>query len=316
MEKKQLGTSDLHITPMGVGAWAMGGGDWKYGWGAQRDNESIAAIHRALDLGINWIDTAAVYGLGHSEEVVGRAVKGLSEKPYIFTKGTRIWDADGNISGNLTADSIRREVEDSLRRLGVDVIDLYQIHWPNPEEYLEEAWTAMAELQQAGKLRYIGVSNFNPAQLERIMRIAPVTSNQPPYSAIKTGVEADVLPFCQEHNIGVIVYSPMQAGLLTGKMTRERIENLPDNDWRKSNSEFQEPRLTHNLKLADLMGKIAQKHNVPTPAVSIAWVRQHPAVTGAIVGVRRPDQVDGVIDGGTLALDDEDMQKIDELIRQ
>jgi len=315
MEKKQLGNSDLNITPIGVGAWAMGGGDWKYGWGEQEDQESIAAIHRALDLGINWIDTAAIYGLGHSEEVVGRAIDGLSEPPYIFTKCTRTWDDDGNITPSLKADSIRQEIDDSLRRLNVDVIDLYQIHWPDPEEDIEEAWKTLVEIQKAGKARYIGVSNFSPAQLERIRPIAPVTSNQPPYSAVRTGVEDDVLPYCEEHNIGVIVYSPMQAGLLTGKMTRERIANLPDNDWRKGNDQFTEPKLSRNLEVAARMEKIAEKHGVPTPAVSIAWVRQHSAVTGAIVGVRRPDQVDGIIDGGTLELDDEDMAQIDELIR-
>lgn len=310
MEKRQLGNSDLHITTIGIGAWAMGGGDWLYAWGDQQDAESIAAIHRALDMGVNWIDTAAIYGLGHSEEVVGRALKGMAQKPYIFTKCTRVWDEKGNISGSLKADSIRQEVEASLRRLQVDVIDLYQIHWPNPEEDLEEGWSTLAALQKEGKVRHIGVSNFSPSQMERILPIAPITSNQPPYSAIKRDVEADVLPFCLENNIGVIVYSPMQAGLLTGKMTRERIMNLPDNDWRKRNDEFNEPRLTQNLKLAETMERIAARHQVPTPAVSIAWTLAHPAVTGAIVGMRRADQVDGVIPGGSLKLTDEDMQEL------
>jgi len=315
METRQLGNSDLQITPIGVGAWAMGGGDWAHGWGEQEDAESIAAIHRALELGINWIDTAPVYGLGRSEEVVGRALKGMSEKPYVFTKCSRVWDEDRNIGASLKADSLRREIDDSLRRLQVDVIDLVQIHWPNPVEDHEEAWTTLADIQKQGKVRYIGVSNFTPEQMANLMKIAPVTSNQPPYSAIRTDFEDDVLPFCLENNIGVIVYSPMQAGLLTGKMTRERIENLPENDWRTRNSQFQEPQLTKNLAVADLMVEIAAKHNVPTPAVSIAWVLKNPAVTGAIVGVRRPDQVDGIIDGGTLQLTDEDMQQIDALIR-
>lgn len=315
METHQLGNSDLHITPVGLGAWAMGGGNWTYGWGPQDDQESIGAIHRALDLGINWIDTAAIYGLGRSEQVVGHAIKGLSEKPYIFTKCELVWDDDGNISGRLKADSIRQEVEDSLRRLDVEVIDLYQIHWPNPDEDIEEGWQTLADLKQEGKVRTIGVSNFSVAQMQRAQQIAPITSLQPPYSAIKTGVEAELLPFCGEHNIGVIVYSPMQAGLLTGKMTRERIANMPDNDWRKGDDEFQEPKLTKNLQLADVMEAIAAKHNVTTPSVSIAWVLRRPEVTGAIVGARRPDQVDGIIGGGTLQLDDDDLAQIDAIIR-
>ena len=315
MQTKQLGKSDLYITPVGVGAWAMGGGGWKFGWGGQEDQDSIAAIHRALDLGVNWIDTAAVYGLGHSEEIVGRAIKGLSEKPYIFTKGARVWDEDGNIGRSLKADSLRREVENSLRRLDVDVIDLYQIHWPQPDEDIEEGWTALAEMQKEGKLRNIGVSNFSPSQMQRALDIAPITSNQPPYSAVRPGIEDDVLPFCLENNIGVIVYSPMQAGLLTGKMTREHAAGFPENDWRHSNPEFQEPKLSKNLALADVMGEIAKRHDVPTPAVSIAWVLKPPAVTAAIVGMRRADQVDDVVVGGTLELDEQDIAKIDALIR-
>lgn len=314
MEKHQLGNSDLHITTIGVGAWAMGGGDWEYAWGNQQDTESIAAIHRALDLGVNWIDTAAVYGLGHSEEVVSHAIKGMAEKPYIFTKCSLVWDEAGNITSSLKADSLRREVEASLHRLQVDVIDLYQIHWPDPDEDLEEGWATLADLQREGKIRHIGVSNFSPSQMQRVLPIAPITSNQPPYSAIKRGVEADILPFCQENNIGVIAYSPMQAGLLTGKMTHERIANLPDNDWRKHDDEFNEPRLTNNLKLAEAMQEIAKRHNVPTPAVSIAWVLNHAAVTGAIVGVRHPDQVDGVISGGSLKLNNEDINQIKALL--
>ncbi|MCA9896165.1 MAG: aldo/keto reductase [Anaerolineae bacterium] len=315
METRQLGNSDLQITLVGVGAWAMGGGGWQYGWGGQEDADSVAAIHRALDLGVNWIDTAAVYGLGHSEEVVGRAIKGLSKKPYIFTKGSRVWEEDGTLGGCLKADSLRREVENSLRRLDIETIDLYQIHWPRPDEDIEEGWTALAEMQKEGKLRNIGVSNFSPSQMERAMKIAPITSNQPPYSAVRTDIEEDVLPFCQENNIGVIVYSPMQAGLLTGKMTHERIAGFPEDDWRHSNPEFQEPKLSKNLALADVMAEIAKRHDVPTPAVSIAWVLRHPAVTGAIVGMRRPDQVDDVIVGSALVLDEQDIEKIDTLIR-
>lgn len=310
MDKKPLGNSDMHITPIGVGAWAMGG-EWQYGWGQQADDDSIAAIHRALDMGVNWIDTAAVYGLGRSEEVVARALKGISERPYVFTKCSLVWDENGSVGNSLKADSLRKELEASLRRLDVDVIDLYQIHWPNPDADIEEGWETLAQFQKEGKVRYIGVSNFSAAQMARAAQIAPITSSQPPYSAIKTGVEAEVLPYCLDNNIGVIVYSPMQAGLLTGKMSAERIANLEDGDWRKTNDEFQEPRLSKNLQLADIMAEIAQKHGVPTPAVSIAWVRKNPAVTAAIVGMRRPDQVDGIIPGGTLTLDDEDMQRID-----
>jgi aryl-alcohol dehydrogenase-like predicted oxidoreductase len=311
MEKRQLGNSDLNITRVGVGAWAMGGGGWEYTWGSQEDDESIAAIHRALDMGVNWIDTAAVYGLGHSEEVVARALKGMANKPYVFTKCSLVWDEKGNITSNLKADSVRREVEASLRRLQVDVIDLYQIHWPDPDEEIEEGWSTLVELQKEGKLRHIAVSNFSASQLQRAMNIAPITSNQPPYSAIKRAVEAEVLPFCLKNNIGVIVYSPMQAGLLTGKMTRERIENMPADDWRKRDEEYQEPRLSKNLRLADAMADIAKRHGVPTPNVSIAWVLNNPAVTAAIVGVRHPNQVDDVIGGGSLKLTDEDIRQIE-----
>lgn len=315
VETRQLGNSDLHITRLGLGAWAMGGADWEYSWGEQDDKNSIDAIHRAIDLGMNWIDTAPVYGLGHSEEIVGRAVKSMAQKPYIFTKCSLRWDDKGTVSHTLKADSLRREVEESLRRLQVDVIDLYQIHWPDPDPEIEEGWATLADLQQAGKLRYIGVSNFSPSQMERAMKIAPVTSNQPPYSAIKTAVEAEVLPFCQQHNIGVIVYSPMQAGMLTGKMTRERIAQMPDDDWRKRNVEYQEPRLSRNLALAEAMGQVAAKHGVSAPSVPLAWVLRHPAVTGAIVGARRPDQVDELMGGASLVLDEEDMALLEGLVR-
>jgi aryl-alcohol dehydrogenase-like predicted oxidoreductase len=310
METRQLGNSDLQITPIGIGAWAMGGGGWEYAWGNQQDDESVAAIHRALDMGVNWIDTAAVYGLGHSEEVVARALKQTSHKPYIFTKCSLIWDEGGNITSSLKADSIRREVEASLRRLQIDVIDLYQIHWPDPDPEIEEGWETLVALQKEGKLRHIAVSNFSVDQMRRAMTIAPITSNQPPYSAIKRGVEADVLPFCQQNNIGVIVYSPMQAGLLTGKMTQERIEKFPADDWRKRDEEFQEPRLSKNLKLAEVMQTVAKRHGVPTPNVPIAWVLNHPAVTGAIVGMRTAQQVDDLIGGGALKLTADDLRDI------
>jgi len=312
MQTRQLGNSDLHITPVGVGAWAMGGAGWEYAWSNQDDNDSIAAIHRALDLGVNWIDTAAVYGLGHSEEVVARAVKGLANKPYIFTKCSLVWDESRTIYSSLKADSVRREVEDSLRRLNVEQIDLYQVHWPDPDDEIEEGWSTLVELQKAGKLRNIAVSNFSAEQMRRAMAIAPITSNQPPYSAVKRGVEESVLPFCLQNNIGVIVYSPMQAGLLTGKMTRERINALPADDWRKTDDQFQEPLLTRNLRVADAMVQIAKRHNVPVPTVSIAWVLKHPAVTGAIVGVRNPKQADEIMGGATLQLTDEDIRQIEQ----
>ena len=294
MQTRQLGNSDMRITPLGVGAWAMGGGGWQFAWGPQDDNESIAAIQAALDAGINWIDTAAVYGLGHSEEVVARALAGRSDLPYIFTKCERVWDAGGKISGSLKRDSIRREAEDSLRRLKVDVIDLYQIHWPQPEEDSEEGWTAMAELKQEGKVRWIGVSNFSKQQMERAWKIAPITSLQPPYSIVSPEIETEDLPFCQANNIGVLAYSPMKSGLLTGKMTRERIAQMPPDDFRQRTPSFQEPRLTRNLRLVELLREIGARHGRTPGEVAIAWVLRHPAVTAAIVGLRSAAQFEGV----------------------
>ena len=295
MQTKQLGNSDLKTTALGIGAWAMGGGGWQFAWGPQDDNESIAAIHRALDHGINWIDTAAVYGLGHSEEVVARALVRRATKPYVFTKCERVWNEQRQISGSLKAASLRREVEGSLRRLKLDVIDLYQIHWPEPDRDLEEGWSTLADLKQEGKLRWIGVSNFNVAQLKRCLAIAPITSLQPPYSMISPEVEEEVLPFCQQHGIGVIVYSPMKSGLLTGKMTRERVAALPEDDFRRRAPAFQEPQLTRHLALAEKLREIAQRHGRTTSEVALAWTLRHPAVTGAIVGMRSPAQADGVI---------------------
>lgn len=316
MEKRRLGNSDLLITPVGYGAWAIGGGGWEYAWGPQDDAESIRTIHRALDLGINWIDTAAVYGLGHSEEVVGRALKGLAHKPLIFTKCELRWDEHGKVYDSLKRDSILKEIEDSLRRLQVDVIDLYQIHWPDPNSDIEEGWGTLADLQQQGKVRWIGVSNFNVQQMKRAQAIAPITSLQPPYSAVKRGVENEILPYCQQHNIGVIAYSPMQSGLLTGKMTKERVASFPQDDWRRSDDEFQEPRLSRNLKLAEEMGEIARRHGRTTAEVAIAWVLRHPAVTGAIVGARRPDQVDDFIHAPELTLTEGDLSQIDTFLRE
>ena len=293
MKTKQLGNSDLFITPVGFGAWAIGGSGWEFAWGAQDDNASIAAIHRALELGVNWIDTAGVYGTGHSEEVVGRALETWQgARPHVFTKCGLRWDAQGKVHEVLKADSIRRECEDSLRRLRVEAIDLYQIHWPVDDiAELEEGWTAMAELQEEGKVRWIGVSNFNVEQMRLAQSIAPITSLQPPYSLIRRDVEEEILPYCHLEDIGVIVYSPMASGLLTGAMTRERISKLPEDDWRKHSPDFNEPRLSSHLRLVEQLREVGQRHDCFPGAVAVAWTLRHPAVTAAIVGARKPEQV-------------------------
>ena len=308
METRQLGNSDLHLTPIGFGAWAIGGGDWAFAWGPQDDNDSIAAIHKALDLGINWIDTAAVYGLGHSEEVVAKAIKSSSHKPYIFTKCSMVWDNSREITNSLK--QIRREVEDSLRRLQVEALDLYQIHWPKPDEDLEEGWTAMAELQKEGKVRWIGVSNFSVAQMERAAKIAPITSNQPPYSMLNRAVEAEILPYTKSHNIGTINYAPMHSGLLTGAMTKERVANFPENDFRKRAKNYQEPHLSRNLAVADHLKEIGNRHNVSAGVVAIAWTLRNPAITAAIVGGRNAKQVEGVIPAITFRLTEAEYAEI------
>ncbi|HUB31558.1 MAG TPA: aldo/keto reductase [Bryobacteraceae bacterium] len=311
MEKKRLGNSDLELTPIGVGAWAMGGGGWKFAWGPQDDDQSIAAIHAALDGGVNWIDTAAVYGLGHSEEVVARALAGRSNRPYVFTKCERVWNDAGEISARLKADSIRRECENSLRRLKVDVIDLYQIHWPDPDPDIEEGWNALAALKKEGKLRWIGVSNFNVSHLERCVKIAPVTSLQPPYSAVSPETGQEILPFCGRHGIGVIVYSPMKNGLLSGKMTRERIAAFPADDFRRRNPAFQEPQLSRNLELAELMRRIGAGHGVSAGVAAIAWTLRNPAVTAAIVGMRSAEQAEQVLPALAFRLTAEEAAAID-----
>jgi aryl-alcohol dehydrogenase-like predicted oxidoreductase len=316
MKTRQFGNTDMHITPIGFGTWALGGGGWAFGWGPQDDEQSIAAIHRALDLGINWIDTAAVYGLGHSEEIVARALKDRSEQPYVFTKCSRVWDDNGEISSSLKAQSIRRECENSLRRLRVDVIDLYQMHWPMPESELEEGWETMAQLKDEGKVRYIGVCNFNVEQMRRVMRIAPISTLQPPYSLVKPEVEEEILPFCQEQEMGVIVYSPMMSGLLSGSMTRERIAKLPDNDWRKRNAEFQEPRLSRNLALVEQLQEIGYMHSRSPGEVAIAWTLHNPAVTAAIVGARRPEQVDSIIGAAEFRLTETEFDQIEEFRKE
>ena len=289
----ELGGTGLEITPVGFGAWALGGANYDWGWGAQDDEDSIAAIHHAVELGINWIDTAAQYGFGHSEQVVGRALAALAEgeRPYVFTKGGQPEGPERTTLQSLRHDSLRREVEGSLARLGVEAIDLYQIHWPIPDEEIEEGWSTFAELKQEGLVRHIGVSNFDVAQLRRARAIAPVETLQPPYSLVDREVEAEILPYAEREGIGVIAYSPMASGLLTGAMTRERIERLPEDDWRRRSERFREPQLSGNLELVGRLRRVATRYGVSPGAVAVAWTLRNPAVDGAIVGFRRPDQV-------------------------
>jgi len=315
MQLRTLGNSDLKITPVGYGAWAIGGTGWQFAWGPQDDNDSIAAIHRSLELGVNWIDTAAVYGLGHSEEVVGRALKSWrGPRPYVFTKCVRRLDESGQLRTILKSGSIREEIESSLRRLQVDVIDLYQIHWPpNPDSPdLEEGWRTMAELKREGKVRWIGVSNFHVDQLKRAAAIAPITSLQPRYSLIHRDVEAEVLPHCERNGIGVIVYAPMASGLLTGAMTRDRVSKLPEDDWRRNHQDFKEPNLSRNLALVELLEQIGRNHQRSPGEVAIAWTLQNPAVTGAIVGARNAKQADGVMGAADLHLGGDEILQISE----
>ncbi len=307
----QLGTTGLEITRVGFGAWAIGGGGWEFGWGPQEDQESLAAIHHALEQGINWIDTAAAYGFGHSEEVVGRALHGLSERPYVFTKASLLEGPERRVVHSLKRDSILREAHASLERLGVDAIDLYQIHWPIPEEDIEEGWSAFVELKEQGLVRHIGVSNFDIEQLRRIQQIAPVETLQPQYSLIERDVEQDLLPFANREGIGVIVYSPMSSGLLAGRMTRERIQAMPDDDWRKQDPRFVDPELSHNLEIVDRLRVVAERHGTVPGAVAIAWTLRNPAVHGAIVGFRSPEQVDPLIDAANLELSQEDITTIE-----
>jgi aryl-alcohol dehydrogenase-like predicted oxidoreductase len=306
----QLGTTGLEITPVGLGAWAIGGGGYDWGWGTQEDNESIAAIHQALELGVNWIDTAARYGFGHSEEVVGRALAGLDRRPYVFTKGGQPEGPNRTTLQSLRRDSLRRELEGSLERLGLEAIDLYQIHWPVPEE-IEEGWTTFAELKEEGLVRHIGVSNFDVAQLRRAQAIAPVETLQPPYSLVDREAEKEILPFAERERIGVIVYSPMGSGLLTGAMTRERIASLPEDDWRKHDPRFQEPQLSERLALVERIEAVAQRRGVAPGAIAVAWTLHNSAVDGAIVGFRRPDQVDPIVGAANVELDDDDIVLIE-----
>jgi aryl-alcohol dehydrogenase-like predicted oxidoreductase len=311
---RTLGNSDLQLTAIGFGAWAIGGGDWTYAWGPQDDNESVAAIHRAIDLGINWIDTAAIYGLGHSEEVVGRAVKSASRKPYVFTKCGIRWGADRVPYRSLKAASVAEELEGSLRRLGVDTIDLYQIHWPDPEPEIEEAWETLARFREQGKVRWIGVSNFNVEQMKRVREISPITSLQPPFSMLRPGIEAEILPYVRDCGIGVINYSPMVSGLLTGKMTAERIAAMPADDWRQKGIEFKEPRLSRNLRLVDLLREIGNGHSVSPGVVAVAWTLHNPGITAAIVGGRSARQVEEMSAALHYRLSDEEYARINSFL--
>jgi aryl-alcohol dehydrogenase-like predicted oxidoreductase len=326
MLTRTLGNSSLQITTVGFGAWAIGGGGWIFGWGPQDDSASIATIRRAVSRGLNWIDTAAVYGLGHSETVVARALREIprAERPYVFTKCSLVWDAQRNVTHSLRPESIRQECEASLRRLEVDRIDLYQIHWPTwaaapagaDTGRIEDAWQTLEDLRREGKVWHIGVSNFDADELARAHAIAPITSLQPPYSLLRRDIEDRVLPFCREHGIGVIVYSPMQSGLLTGRMTRERVAAFPEDDWRRKASWFQEPKLSRALQVADLLGEIGRAHGRAAGDVAIAWTLRHPAVTAAIVGARTPEQIDELADAGSLTLSDAEVALIDARLRE
>jgi len=308
MKLNQLGASDLWLTRIGFGAWAVGGGDWAFSWGPQDDNASIAAIHHAIDLGVNWIDTAAVYGLGHSEEIVGKAVKSSTVKPLVFTKCGMVWNEKREIRRTLL--EIRREVEESLRRLQLEAIDLYQIHWPIEDRDIEAAWTTMADLRREGKVRHIGVSNFSVTQMQRCLAIAPIASLQPPYSLLNRSAEAEIFPFCLDNYIGVINYSPMSSGLLTGAMTRERVAGMPADDFRRNARNYQEPLLSRNLAIADFLKQIGARHGVSAGVIAIAWTLANPAITAAIVGGRSPEQVDGVWPAASFFLSGGEMLEI------
>jgi len=316
METRQLGNSDLQITVLGIGAWAIGGSGWMGSMGPQNESDSVPAIHAALDHGINWIDTAALYGLGHSEEVVAAALKGRNPRPYVFTKCERVFDDKGSVGALLKAESIRKECEGSLRRLKTDVIDLYQIHWPEPDNDIEEGWTELARLKEQGKVRYIGVSNFSVAQMKRAQAIAPITSLQPPYSIVTREIEKEILPYTRANNIGVIVYSPMSAGLLTGSMTKERVANFTSEDWRRNLPNFKEPVLSRNLRLVEQLREIGKRYGRGPGEVAIAWTLHHPGVTGAIIGFRSPQQVNGIIGAAEFRLSQNEIDEIEEALKQ
>ena len=315
MKTRKLGYSDLHLTPIGLGTWAMGGGDWKFGWGDQDDAASIASVHQALDAGVNWIDTAAIYGHGHAERVVGKAIQDRRDDVLIATKCGRVWEGESReIGKSLRRESVHREVDVSLQRLGIDCIDLYQIHWPEPDEEIEEGWGAVAELVEAGKIRYAGVSNFNMEQLKRIQPIHPVTSLQPPYSMLRREVEEEILPYCRENQIGIVAYSPMQAGLLTGRFSKERVQNLPANDWRKANPFFTSPQLEANLSIIEQLRPVAAQMEITLPQLALAWVLRRSEMTAAIAGARRPDQILETVKAGEIVIPDELLLKIERVL--
>jgi aryl-alcohol dehydrogenase-like predicted oxidoreductase len=316
MKTKELGWTGLQLSTIGLGTWAMGGGGWAFGWGPQDDAESIRAIHRALELGINWIDTAPAYGLGHCEEVVGRALKGISRRPFIATKCGRSWDAKRQLFPCLKGDVIRAEVEASLRRLQVDVIDLYQIHWPQPDGDIEEAWSAIADMVKAGKVRFAGVCNFNVAQLKRIQTIHPVASSQPPYSMLVRDVEREALPYCEAQKIGVIAYSPMQKGLLTDGFTRDRVDRFAVDDHRRRDPQFQEPLLSANLQLVERLRSLAAQKKMSVSQLAIAWVLRRTEVTAAIVGARKPSQIEETAGAAEAALSAAESMAIEDLLKQ
>jgi aryl-alcohol dehydrogenase-like predicted oxidoreductase len=316
MKTRTLGYTGINLSAVGLGTFAMGGGRWKFAWGPQDDKESIDTILHALESGINWIDTAAVYGFGHSEEIVGKALQGLKERPFIATKCGRRWDINGNIYAKLKRDSIRKEVDDSLKRLKVDVIDLYQIHWPEPDEDIEEAWETITDFIEDGQIRYGGVSNFSLEQIKRVMNIHPIASLQPPYSILKRNIENKILPFCKKHNIGVIVYSPMHKGLLTGKFTKERVLNLPKDDHRRMDSEFLETKISSNLKLIKKLEPIAVRKNITLAQLAIAWTLRREEVTAAIVGARHPSQIEETVISSDLELKCEDIKEIEKILKE
>jgi aryl-alcohol dehydrogenase-like predicted oxidoreductase len=311
MRTTELGRTGMEISRVGFGAWAIGGAEYDWGWGEQDDDDSSAAVHRALELGVNWIDTAAQYGFGHSEQVVGRALAGLDERPFVFTKGGQPEGPNRTTVQSLKRDSLLRECEGSLQRLGLEAVDLYQIHWPIPEDEIEEGWKALVELKEQGLVRHIGVSNFDVEQLRRVQAIAPVETLQPPYSLLDREAEPEILPFCEREGIGVIVYSPMASGLLSGAMTRERIEALPDDDWRRRSERFREPQLSRNLELGERLKRVAERHGVSPGAVAVAWTLHNPAVDGAITGFRRPDQVEPILAAAELELSEEEVEELE-----
>lgn len=315
METEKVGWTEMEFTRIGLGTWAMGG-DWEFGWGEQEDQQSIDTIHRALDLGINWLDTAPVYGLGHSEQVIGRALQGMHDRPLLATKCSQVWDSEGNTYGSMKRESILAEAQASLERLQVEVIDLYQVHWPIPDEGIEEAWRAVEELIESGIVRYAGVSNFDVAQMKRAHAVHAIATLQPPYSMLRREIEHEILPYCQEHDIGVLAYSPMQKGLLTGKVTHEWVANLSPSDHRRQDKNFQEPRLPIHMRLIEQLKAIAARHDRSLPELAIAWTLANPAVTAAIVGARKPSQIEETARAADWRLNQDDLGELELLLEE